>query len=404
MNVIFNFGISNKPDAKKRNIHIRVFHNKFDFRGSTSLEIDKNHWDFKKNQVKDLTKGSRTFEENEYLQYLNKILNVIKDSFSGSFISLKVSQQIKVMDNTQWNHWCRNVLETALGITKLKDDKGEFLVDKFEEYLDFFRLDFSSNTIRSYKSIRNVLERFQNETNYKYRTVEIDLDFYKNLREWSNKKGYKDNYFGTIISKVLAVMNHYISTQSEFKYHQHINNRAFKAIKKEVDHQILTPGEMGLIYSYCGIKRLENVRDIAILLYHGCLRWNELSYQLIAKNLDITKASKGYVWNIKQSKVGEFKTIRAHRKVLDLFLNNKLPESLSQQKFNLYIKELMVNLNINKSEINSHTFRRSFCTNMFNDGKDIQSIMMYSSHKSEDMLRSYIQQKNVIRVNTIPVK
>jgi site-specific recombinase XerD len=286
----------------------------------------------------------------------------------------------------------------------LKDDKGEFLVDKFEEYLDFFRLDFSSNTIRSYKSIRNVLERFQNETNYKYRTVEIDLDFYKNLREWSNKKGYKDNYFGTIISKVLAVMNHYISTQSEFKYHQHINNRAFKAIKKEVDHQILTPGEMGLIYSYCGIKRLENVRDIAILLYHGCLRWNELSYQLIAKNLDITKASKGYVWNIKQSKVGEFKTIRAHRKVLDLFLNNKLPESLSQQKFNLYIKELMVNLNINKSEINSHTFRRSFCTNMFNDGKDIQSIMMYSSHKSEDMLRSYIQQKNVIRVNTIPVK
>ena len=77
MNVIFNFGISNKPDAKKRNIHIRVFHNKFDFRGSTSLEIDKSHWDFKKNQIKDLTKGNRIFEENQYYQNLNKKLNDI---------------------------------------------------------------------------------------------------------------------------------------------------------------------------------------------------------------------------------------------------------------------------------------------------------------------------------------
>lgn len=403
MNVIFNFGISNKPDAKKRNIHIRVFHNKFDFRGSTSLEIDKSHWDFKKNQIKDLTKGNRTFEENQYYQNLTKKLNDIHEAFYREFITLKVTQQLKVMDNSQWNQWSKITLDSSLGLSKLKDEKGEFLIDKFQEYLDFFRLDFASNTIRSYTTIKNALERFQNETNHHYRTVEIDLDFYKNLREWSENYGFKENYFGTMISKVLAVMKHFISSQVDFKYHQHINHRSFKAIKKEVEHQILTPDELKLIYSFKGKKRLENVRDIAILLYHGCLRWNELSHQLKTKNLEITQTKDGYVWNVKQSKVGEFKSIPVHQKVLDLYLHDKLPVSMAQQKFNLYVKELMVELKINKTDIQSHTFRRSFCTNMFNDGIDPQSIMMYSSHKTEKMLRSYIQKKNVIRENSIPL-
>jgi site-specific recombinase XerD len=403
MNVIFNFGISNKPDAKKRNIHIRVFHNKFDFRGSTSLEIDKSHWDFKKNLIKDLTKGNRTFEENQYYQNLTKKLNDILEAFNHEFITLKVTQQLKVMDNTQWNQWSKITLDSSLGLSKLKDEKGEFIIDKFQEYLDFFRLDFASNTIRSYTTIKNALERFQNETNHQYRTVEIDLDFYKNLREWSENNGFKENYFGTMISKVLAVMKHFISSQVDFKYHQHINHRSFKAIKKEVEHQILTPDELKLIYSYKGKKRLENVRDIAILLYHGCLRWNELYYQLKTKNLEITQTKDGYVWNIKQSKVGEFKSIPVHQKVLDLYLTDKLPPSMAQQKFNLYIKELMVELKINKTDIKSHTLRRSFCTNMFNDGQDPQSIMGYSSHKTEKMLRSYIQKKNVVRENSIPL-
>ena len=91
---------------------------------------------------------------------------------------------------------------------------------------------------------------------------------------------------------------------------------------------------------------------------------------------------------------------------------NSLPTPISNQKFNIYIKEVAQRLNALNTQISeelwlngkkvvrtvskwekvsSHTARRSFATNMFILGYRAQTIMKITGHRTESSFMAYLK-------------
>jgi site-specific recombinase XerD len=248
---------------------------------------------------------------------------------------------------------------------------------------------------------------------------ETDLNFYRLFKEWNRLKGNNDNYFFKIISNIKAVLNYFNSIDSDkYKPHKHIIHPDFQALSLSPSHDILSESEIELIYNYSGKPYLENVRDLAIIQYHTCTRWSELKREI--ENLSkgnqsiyqrIIDGREVLLWDIKVEKTEKYKefdkTIPVHKKVLEIINGESKPRSISIQKFNEYIKELLNELNIDKTKsITSHTWRRSFITNMVNKGFSQNEIMQYSGHKDERSFRLYCQRENlkIMVFNSIPTE
>jgi integrase len=411
MKVIFSYGKANDPKSAIQNINIRVYHSQFDFRRTTGIQIQKKDWNFDKNQLANGLTGVRTPDERKYLRTADEHLKNIESIFSSEFLTLKLSHSLKSLNTAKWNSWCESTLSKALG-TDGDSSEGEevYLLTKFSEYIDFNKSDWSPNTIRGYNSTLELLKKFEEFRKHKYLTDEIDLVFYRELREWNIGKGRSDHYFGSVIQKIKAVINHFRSVDKNFPFHVNIDHKKFITIKVNPEHDILTEAELEKVFKYSGEKRYENVRDLIIIQYHSCLRYDELRSELSKGKdaLDIYHDENGdYFWRILEGKTGKKnklkKVIPVHKKILDLLPSANFPHLISSQKYNQYLKELITKLKIEK-DITTHTIRRSFCTNMFNNGIDPQDIMQYSGHSEEKMLRNYIKVKNISRTNSIPTK
>jgi integrase len=437
MNIQFNFGPKNIKTTNPQNISVRVYHNSLDFRSTTHLEVFPSEWDFTNKRTVDITKGKRTFERSQYLIKVISILNHIEEIYSSAFITLKLSTNIKSIPKDQWNSWCRDILEDALGKKTIISEPSNELIVRFKNYLESHRLGFRKNTIKGYVTVIGLLESFMdfkklielnplltNDTSIKkwyfnkygsslsksFKCTELDLDFfYTSLQEWMHMRGYKPNYFGTVIQKIKAVIRYYEATDSDFKYHSNLKSNAFITIRESPEHDILTPQEIEAIENYSGKNYLENTRDLLLVQYFACLRFNELAaeiskgYSNLKLNTAINENGEEYLlWEIYQSKTKRAKSIGVFRK-LENILKTRCPYSISSQKYNEWIKELTRAVGINNKRITSHTIRRSFCTNMYNANQNIQDIMQYSGHDNEDKFRLYVKQKNVNRDNQIPL-
>jgi integrase len=413
MNVVFSYGKGNNVKSERQNINIRVHHSSLDFRRSTFLEISSRDWDVNKKELK--LSGAKSPDERRYLLSVQEKLDDIKRAFEREFLELRLSHQLTSITTKKWKEWCEVILKKGLNIFEEINIEAPYLTDKMKDYLEFHRKDFADNTVKGYESNLKLLKAFEVKSKKKYRTDEIDLDWYKSLRDWNTEGGNNDNYFGSIIQKVKAVINYYRSIDKNFPYHPNIDHKKFKTIKLSHDHDVVTEVEMELIYKYSGIGYLENVRDLIIIQYHACLRYEELESQLNKgkEALEIYKVTNDkneekYFWKILENKTGRLsrikKVVPVHKKILNLYHSANFPHIITSQVYNRYTKELMKLLEIDK-KVSSHTFRRSFITNMYNNGIDEDYIMQYSGHIDRRTLRkSYIKTKNVFRENPIPTE
>ena len=84
------------------------------------------------------------------------------------------------------------------------------------------------------------------------------------------------------------------------------------------------------------------------------------------------------------------------------------PKSISNQKFNQYIKEVLKIVGFTQNGrlisepekplydcVSSHTCRRSFITNLYLDGCSLYDIMKISGHRTEKALLTYIKVSNI---------
>tara|TARA_R100001440_G_C2514016_1_gene118210 strand:- start:263 stop:1498 length:1236 start_codon:yes stop_codon:yes gene_type:complete len=411
VNVYYLYGRT-KEDLKKKEqtIYVRLFYgrNKVNYRASTKLTIKKEGWNFKKGEeagVVNLMSGTRSVEDSQYFQQVKDKLDYYRSYLKNEFRQLKLKAEFNVMDKQEWNEWAKEHFEIALGVKKAKSEKAPLFMEKFEQYEKFYQRNWTKNTKDNYNTIRNKLKEFESNTR-QYRTDEIDLVFYNQFQEWCyGVKGHAPSTFGGYISKIIAVINHFRSSEPNFKFHVNIDHKNFNAPDEVKEKEILEEDELELLWNYKGSVKLENVRDIAKLLYFVCLRWNEFNYEFKVKDkeLEIYKTKDGYFWKIYEQKVKHRKGIPIHTKLLEMYEQNTMPYYIDIGNFNTYIKELLNEVGITK-HITSHCFRKSFCVNHYMNGMTEEDIMEYSGHKSVKALRSYINIDKVNRKNLIPTK
>lgn len=218
------------------------------------------------------------------------------------------------------------------------------------------------------------------------------------------KKSFTQNSVGKYIRALKVMLNEAkregINEENAFS--------EFHVFNEEVDNIYLDENELQILKD-ADLKsspHLDRVRDWFLLLaWTGC-RFSDL--EKIAR----TDIKDGFI-TFRQQKTNAKVTIPLHPVVLEVLekYNYVMPNSISNQKFNDFVKEAAKLAEIDSPEvitktiggvlksvtmpkydlITSHTGRRSFCTNMYKRGLPTLMIMSISGHKTEKSFLKYIK-------------
>jgi len=182
----------------------------------------------------------------------------------------------------------------------------------------------------------------------------------------------------------------------------------FYVFNEDVDNVYLNETELQRLkdFDFISTPHLDRVRDWFLLLAWTGSRFSDLD-KIGKSNI------KGNTITYRQQKTNTPVTIPLHPVVNEILFkyNFKMPEVISNQKFNDYIKDVCKLAQIDGSEtftrtvggklitetkpkydlVSSHTCRRSFCTNMYLQGLDTLMIRSISGHKTEKSFLKYIK-------------
>ncbi|RYG11554.1 MAG: site-specific integrase [Chitinophagaceae bacterium] len=298
----------------------------------------------------------------------------------------------------------------------------------------------SPSTIRRYKTTLNGLEAFA----LKYpRTLDfenIDSHFYKSFTEWLTARNYATNN----VSKYIENLKGFMSAAVDEGFTTNLAFRKFANLREDAENIYLTETELQRIYflNLTETPRLEKVRDLFIFAAWTGLRFSDFS-TLQPEHIKSEDDGNKYL-DLKQQKTsGRVRVPIENDAVVQLLekYNNRLPNGISNQKTNDYLKEVCKLAEINErilkhvtkggkqmiktsagwgsissgvekwQLVTTHTARRSFATNMFKRGMPTLLIMKLTGHKKESeflkyikidaeetdvLIRSYLRQKPIL--------
>lgn len=254
---------------------------------------------------------------------------------------------------------------------------------------------------KQYRVALNTLKDFNSNLNYN----DIDQDFYNSYLNFLNRKGLALNTIGDQIKKLKAVM----AAAMKGGHHRNESFRNFIKPSEDAINVYLSLKELKEIENLNLVSNpaYERVRDLFLVGCYTGLRYSDFS-RLAPQHI-----ADGY-FTIEQQKTGEEIVIPLHsivKKIIAKY-NGNLPDAISGQKFNEYLKEVCKRvpcLTGNESKrrttgglktistlhkwemISSHTGRRSFCTNEYLKGTPTLTIMAVSGHKTETAFLKYIK-------------
>lgn len=296
--------------------------------------------------------------------------------------------------------YIRNFVENA---DKRKDKKTSRLL--------------SPNTKKQYVTTeRHLIDFAKQQGKEDYLFTEINEQFYNDFVEYLTQKQY------TVKTKRGEKVNeiHRYTLNSVGKY-----IRAFKVMisgaknvgadtskfyvfNEDVDNVYLDENELQQlkVFDFLTVPHLDRVRDWFLLLAWTGSRFSDL------EKIDKSNIKNNLI-TYRQQKTNTSVTIPLHPVVNEILkkYNYHMPEVISNQKFNDYIKDACKTAKIDTLEsftrtvggklatetmpkyelISSHTCRRSFCTNMYLRGLDSLMIRSISGHKTEKSFLKYIK-------------
>lgn len=274
--------------------------------------------------------------------------------------------------------------------------------------------------IREYKRVNAYIQAFAEAKRKQITFADINLDFYTDFVEYlTNHIHASTNTIGKYIQDIKTIMN--AATTDGLNTNLQYKSPRFKAISEESESIYLTEKELQILADYDLSQRpaLERVRDLFLIGAYTGLRFSDFT------RIDQTTIIRGNI-NIIQQKTGKKVIIPLHPVVSDIWhkYGKALPRTISNQKFNDYIKQVCklagidepITKHFTKSGfrtsttapkweyIGTHTARRSFATNLYLSGFPALSIMQITGHKTERAFMRYIkvtgeQHANLLRLH-----
>jgi len=290
-----------------------------------------------------------------------------------------------------------------------------------QEYID--TTNKAPRTKLSYGTTLNVLKEYQKTLKTPLTFESINMDFYEHFVKYlTETQNFAKNTIGDHIKKIKVFMNY--ANDKGFTTNKGHEHRKFQTISETPETVYLNDSELLTLYEkdLSDNSRLDRVRDLFIIGCYTGLRFSDLSQLTPEKFTD-----DGTRLKIKTVKTGEIVVIPLHWTIKEILkkYNGETPRALSNQKMNVYIKELAelaeikerVTITKTKGGLNFekkfekwelvtvHTARRSFATNMFLAEVPTISIMKITGHRTERAFMKYIkvsQEQNADKLSKHP--
>lgn len=389
-----------RESYQNQKIYVRVWISKqLDQSTSTGFKIKKGDFSNTYQKVKNKSTIKNRVAINKKLSLLNEHLT---DCYNYTIAN----------DNHFYKGWLKENVNKFFNRVDDSDQYKKYLIDWVEFYISTETLSkktgkpITDGTKRKNKSILNTLIAFEKHLKRKIQLKEINYNFYKDFVNFCiNINGYTQNTTGTKIRGLKTWLN-----DANKRGFCNIDLSDFKGMTNETKDVYLTDAEINKIFAYDFNEdlRLLNARDLLIIGTRTGLRVS-----------DIMRLDKSNITNdmitIKTQKTGATVVIPLHQQVKLLLAKNKgeLPRSISDQRFNDYIKEICLKVGITqiveggkvnpstkrkeygkypKNElITSHTCRRSFATNLYLQNVDTNIIRGITGHTTEKEFLKYIK-------------
>jgi len=413
-----SYSISQKSNIQGQNeILIRYKSGKFAARGKSGIYILSEWFDFViGNKPESIYKGKRiisdemqqtqAYHEDQKIN-LSKINNIISETLKDKTLD---------RSNSEWLCDCIDKFYqrgkfTPKVETKMIKTLFQF-VDKFIEEAPN-RKDkktgrlLAYNNIQKYKATEKHLKAFAKSMKKKdFDFSDIDQTFYDKFVAFLQEKSFTQNSVGKHI-RILKLM---LNEATLHGYNTNAYYNSFHVFTEEIDNFYLNENELQQLKDtdFSKNPRLDRVRDWFLLLAWTGSRFSDL--EKVVK----TDIKDGYI-SFRQQKTNVPVKIPIHPVVQEIFekYDFNLPEEISNQRFNEYIKEVCEIAQINGIEtitrtvggklitekfekweqVSSHTGRRSFCTNMYKQRLPTYLIMSASGHKTEKSFLKYLKVK-----------
>ncbi|QQM28038.1 site-specific integrase [Elizabethkingia sp. M8] len=322
---------------------------------ATGLFINPNNWNSKQQKVKPL---------NEDNNFINSQLSLIKQKINQAFLFLQVQDvEFDVEDVFMQYIGEPSKNKSVLQVFREHNEKMEKLIGK----------DYARGTLVKFNQAMHLFKEFIKHhfkrNDYQFKDLDLrfikEYEFYlkteKNLALVTTNKTIQR--FRKMVK--IAISDGIISTDPFLMY-------KVKSNKKEII--FLTPEELFKLENYhFKAERLQMVADMFVFCCYTGLAYNEMA------NLEEKHIIKGFDGNnwIKMIREKTQKQISIPLlpksseilvKYQDKVKNDKLLPSLSNQKFNAYLKEIADIVGIDKN-LTHHIARKTFATTvlLYND-------------------------------------
>ncbi len=385
--------ILKEPNSKEDTL-IYLFYNfnKQRLKYSFGQKVNPKYWNFEKQRVKE----TKSFPE--HVEF-NSMLNNVETAINNIYRKL-------VNDNIVPTP---QLLKENLNATLANKQTVKNVVTLFEFIEELIKNSTKkAGTIIHYKQTYRILKEFSTSIKKTISFDDINLDFYESFLKYLHNRGYAVNTISGYIKNIKVFMNEAfdrrLTNNIEYK------SKRFKKVSETTDKIYLNLNEIDKLYSLdlSNNKKLEKVRDLFIIGCYTGLRFSDLK-QITPNNF----INNGTQLKVKTEKTGEFVVIPLHKTVKEIVqkYENSIPDVLSNQKMNEYIKEVAklaelnerISISITKGGekqsdvfekwqlVTTHTARRSFATNMYLLDIPTISIMKITGHRTEKAFLLYIK-------------
>lgn len=399
------FYLRNKNTDQSTTITVRTRWKNQTLLYSTGKKIRTKHWDSIKQRVRKSHPSYSTLNH-----FLSKEEQLIEEALTQFEIEYGVSPTSK-----QFKRYLKEFKTSKAE----KDIKKDFPEQDYFELLDNMIQSHEKRLKNMGKSTKNgsyatnlnqsknVLKKYEECMDYSITFNSINQSFYEGFIDWCfNTKVYSVNNTGKHIKLIKAVMDEAVALGlTDNQYHR---NKNFKVPKEEVFNTYLNETELDQLFelNLDNNPTYEKARDLFLI---GCwtgLRISDVKrinqYKIVDDNFIKILPEKG-------KKVVEIPFNASLRYILKKYGNN--PPRLSDQKLNDHIKPVCKKAGITqkisfektiKSKkvtitkakyelISSHTARRSFATNRYEEGLNVITIMSITGHTTEKAFLTYIK-------------
>lgn len=365
---------------------------------STGVKVKPEHWDSAKQRVK---KGAGVLWADT-----NSFLSHIENSATGIYKEMVVACTYPTVETIK--------AQLLFRIGRSSVEQGLEKVPAFLEFIETFiataaKANMSSCTLKKYRTTVNHLKGYQSHSKLPIDFKDITLKFYSNFMHYlTNVLRLQPNTVGCYIKTLKIFLNAASERLPDGTVNKDFKSRYFKSPRSEAENIYLTEVELNRLYEL-DLKahpRLERVRDLFLIGCYTGLRFSDLvviSKTNIHDNLLVVNTQKT------QEKV----YIPIHYRVTEILsrYNYQLPKFASNQKMNVYLKEVgqlagiddaverieeragkrTKKIVLKHTMICTHTARRSFATNAYLAGVPMLAIMRITGHTKESTLLKYIK-------------